>query len=151
SGDASLATACPDKVSTTMVTISRPVSNRENKSLRKTPESCRNTCDRKPCGSPYIFVEAWACMADCNQKSSFHSASFVYVLHMNLLPFGNLPVVKPRQFVPESIDLGDWSQISPLYDRLEARAPECATAADLERWLIDWSELNAALDEDASK
>ncbi len=70
---------------------------------------------------------------------------------MNLLPFENLPVCKPRQFVPEGIDFGDWNQISPLYDRLEARAPECKSPVDLERWIVDWSELNAALDQDASK
>src|SRR5581483_2912598 len=70
---------------------------------------------------------------------------------MNLLPFENLPVCKPRQFVPEGIDFGDWNQISPLYDRVEARAPECKSSVDLERWIVDWSELNAALDQDASK
>src|SRR4051812_19168073 len=70
---------------------------------------------------------------------------------MNLLPFSDLPIGKPRTFVPETIDLGDWNQLSPLYDRLEARAPECKSVADLERWLLDWSELNAAIDQDASK
>src|SRR5882762_9986626 len=70
---------------------------------------------------------------------------------MTLLPFENLPAHKPRRFVPEQIDLGDWPQIAPLFDRLETRAPQCATVADLELWLLDWSELNAALDEEASK
>ena len=28
---------------------------------------------------------------------------------------------------------------------------DCQTAADLERWLLDWSELNAALDEESSR
>jgi len=70
---------------------------------------------------------------------------------MNLLPFDNLPVWKPRKFVPENLDFGDWSQLSPLYARLEARAPECKSAAELERWVLDWSELNAAIDQDSSK
>ncbi|HKW28720.1 MAG TPA: M3 family oligoendopeptidase [Verrucomicrobiae bacterium] len=70
---------------------------------------------------------------------------------MNLLPFGKLPPCKPRKFVPRSIDAGDWPQIAPLFDQLEKRAPDCATAADLERWLLDWSELNAALDEESSR
>ena len=70
---------------------------------------------------------------------------------MNLLPFDALPAHKPRRFVPQEIDLGDWDQIAPLFDQLEARAPACASAADLERWLLDWSELSAALDEESSK
>src|SRR5215472_8088696 len=70
---------------------------------------------------------------------------------MNLLPFDALPAHKPRRFVPEQIDLGDWKQIAPLFDQLESRAAECKTAADLEQWLLDWSELSAALDEESSK
>jgi oligoendopeptidase F len=70
---------------------------------------------------------------------------------MSLLPFDALPAHRPRCFVPQGIDLGDWSQIAPLFDQLEARAQACATAADLERWLLDWSELSAALDEESSK
>ncbi len=70
---------------------------------------------------------------------------------MNLLPFKNLPVHKPRTFVPQTINLGDWAQIAPLFGQLEARAALAKTVADLERWLLDWSELSAALDEEASR
>lgn len=70
---------------------------------------------------------------------------------MNLLPFENLPVYKPRSFVPAGVDWGDWNQIAPLYDKLEARAAECKTPADLEHWLLDWGELDAALDQDGSE
>jgi oligoendopeptidase F len=70
---------------------------------------------------------------------------------MSLLPFDALPAHRPRRFVPQEIDLGDWSQIAPLFDQLEVRAPACATVADLERWLLDWSELSAAIDEESSK
>jgi oligoendopeptidase F len=70
---------------------------------------------------------------------------------MNLLPFGKLPAHKPRTFVPATIDLGDWAQIAPLFDRLEGRAAQCASAPDLERWLLDWSELTAALDEESAR
>src|SRR5208283_2884257 len=70
---------------------------------------------------------------------------------MNLLPFGKLPQAKPRTFVPQTIDLGDWAQIAPLSDRLETRAAHAKSATELERWLLDWSELNAALDEEASR
>src|SRR5437867_13218513 len=69
---------------------------------------------------------------------------------MNLLPFDPLPAHTPRQFVPARVDWGDWSQIAPLLDLLETRAAQCATAAELERWLLDWSELSAALDEESS-
>jgi oligoendopeptidase F len=70
---------------------------------------------------------------------------------MNLLPFGKLPAHKPRAFVPQSVDLGDWPQIAPLFEQLELRASKCRSAAELERWLLDWGELNAALDEESSR
>ena len=70
---------------------------------------------------------------------------------MNLLPFGNLPAHKPRRFVPATLDLGDWAQLAPLFDQLETRAAQCQSVADLERWLLDWSELSAAVDEEASR
>jgi len=70
---------------------------------------------------------------------------------MNLLPFDELPPHKPRRFVPQRIDLGDWTQIEPLLGLLESRVAPCKTPADLERWLLDWSELGAALDEESSR
>ena len=70
---------------------------------------------------------------------------------MNLLPFGKLPPAKTRAFVPPTIDLGDWPQIAPLFDQLEKRASVCKSAAELEHWLLAWSELNAALDEESSR
>jgi len=53
--------------------------------------------------------------------------------------------------VPQDADLGDWARIAPLFDQLEKRAPELKTADDLQAWLMDWSELNAALDEESSR
>jgi oligoendopeptidase F len=70
---------------------------------------------------------------------------------MELLPFASLPVYKPRRFLPPRLDLGDWEQIAPLFDALEARVPQLTTATDLENWLLDSSELSAALDEEGSK
>ena len=64
---------------------------------------------------------------------------------MNLLPFGKLTAAKPRRFVPASISLGEWTQIAPLFVELEARAARAGSAAELEQWLFDWSELSAAL------
>ena len=70
---------------------------------------------------------------------------------MNLLPFGKLAPHRPRAFVPQHLGLGDWPQIVPLFDQLEVRATSARSAAELEHWLLDWSELNAALDEEASR
>ena len=70
---------------------------------------------------------------------------------MSLLPFGKLPPAKPRKFVPPDADLGEWPRIAPLFDQLEHRAPALNTVDELQAWLMDWSELNAALDEEASR
>jgi oligoendopeptidase F len=70
---------------------------------------------------------------------------------MNLLPFGKLTAHKPRTFVPQKIDLGDWPQIAPLFDQLETRAAQIESSSILEKWLLDWSELSAALDEEAAR
>jgi oligoendopeptidase F len=70
---------------------------------------------------------------------------------MSALPFGQLPPYTPRRFVPAEINFGDWAPIASLFDQLEACAPGCHTAAALEKWLLDWSELSAALDEEASR
>lgn len=70
---------------------------------------------------------------------------------MDLLPFQCLPVYRPRRFVPKRVDLGVWEQIAPLFDQLEERLSTTQEAAALESWLLDWSELSAALDEEAAK
>ncbi|MEO8428946.1 MAG: M3 family oligoendopeptidase, partial [Verrucomicrobiota bacterium] len=70
---------------------------------------------------------------------------------MNLLPFGRLPVYSARRFVPVDADLENWDQIMPLFDRLEQEAAGCVVAAELEKWLLDWSEVSAALEEEGSR
>jgi oligoendopeptidase F len=70
---------------------------------------------------------------------------------MNLLPFRDLPAYRPRHFVPQKIDLGNWEQIAPLFDDLENRAAQCKSVGDFERWLVDGSELAAALDEESTR
>src|ERR1700733_11913695 len=70
---------------------------------------------------------------------------------MNLLPFDPQPPYRPRAFVPEKIDLGDWIQVAPLFDKLEAAAALARTPAELEQWLLNSSELTAALDEESSR
>lgn len=70
---------------------------------------------------------------------------------MSLLPFASLPPHAPRKFVPAVIDLGDWSQLVPLFDGLETAAAACRTLAEFEQWILDWGELSAAIDEESSK
>src|SRR5688572_8938018 len=71
---------------------------------------------------------------------------------MSSLPFGELPRFQPRRFLPAAkLNVGDWLKIAPFFDYLEFRAPQCATAADLEAWLSDWSELGTALGEESSR
>jgi oligoendopeptidase F len=54
-----------------------------------------------------------------------------------------------RHFVPEQIDLSDFEQIQPLYQKLLDRPLK--STGDLERWLLDFSELNSAVDEYGSR
>src|SRR5712671_3535194 len=75
----------------------------------------------------------------------------MYLARMALLPFGRLEPHKTRRFVPLKIELGDWGEIAPLFAKLEARTTLCASPAELEAWLLDWSELSAALDEESSR
>src|SRR4051812_10635667 len=70
---------------------------------------------------------------------------------MSLLPFSDLPPYKPRRFVPANLNLGDWSQIAPLFDTLEKRITEIKETKQLEQWLLDWGELTAALEEEGAK
>src|SRR5437870_7421235 len=70
---------------------------------------------------------------------------------MGLLPFGVLKPHKARKFLPTEIDLGNWADMAPLFEQLSTTASQCSTSADLERWLLDWSELSAALDEESSR
>ncbi|MEY4387243.1 MAG: hypothetical protein RLY20_2526 [Verrucomicrobiota bacterium] len=70
---------------------------------------------------------------------------------MNLLPFGALPPYRPRRFVPATVDWNDWSAIEPLFDRLDADIANAKSVAELERWLLDWAELSAALDEESGR
>ncbi len=70
---------------------------------------------------------------------------------MNALPFDPLPPYHPRRLVPANIDLGNWPEVAPLFDQLEAAAAAARSLKDFTDWLLDWGELSAALDEEASK
>jgi oligoendopeptidase F len=57
--------------------------------------------------------------------------------------------VPNRTFVPASLDPADFAQLQPLFQRLLDRPID--GPADLERWLADFSELTAAVDEYGSR
>jgi len=54
----------------------------------------------------------------------------------------------PRQFLDESLTVDSWEKIQPYFDELEKRPVE--TVESLERWLLDLSELRAAIEEEAA-
>jgi len=70
---------------------------------------------------------------------------------MASLPFGKLQPHRPRTFVPEQMEVREWSQLERLFNALETRLQRCCSADELERWLMDWSELNAVLDEEGAR
>src|SRR5689334_346733 len=70
---------------------------------------------------------------------------------MDLLPFGELKPYRSRTFVPLEIDFGKWEEIAPLFEKLSSASAKCSRSTELEKWLLHWSELSAALDEESSK
>jgi oligoendopeptidase F len=70
---------------------------------------------------------------------------------MTTLPFAKLQPFATRRFLPAELELGDWETIEPWFDRLAAQASTCETAAQLEEWLLDWSELQAAGQEETAR
>lgn len=55
----------------------------------------------------------------------------------------------PRRFVPAGADMGTWEDIEPLFRQLLAHSLD--TVEQLEQWLLDYSELGAALAEERAK
>ena len=53
----------------------------------------------------------------------------------------------PRHFLPESLEIKNWEVLEPYFKNLDER--EIKSKADLEQWLKDSSELEAAISEDA--
>ncbi len=70
---------------------------------------------------------------------------------MGSLPFDGLPPYREREFVPAGAELGNWEQVAPLFDRLEEQARACNEVGAFEKWLVHWSELSAAMDEESAK
>ncbi len=54
-----------------------------------------------------------------------------------------------RAFVAENIDLGDWDALEPLFKDLLERSLN--SVEDIERWLLDQSELGACLSEEQAR
>jgi oligoendopeptidase F len=54
----------------------------------------------------------------------------------------------PRAFLPVSLDFGNWSAIEPYFRELTERP--VATIEAFERWLMDWSEVDSAFDEEGT-
>lgn len=54
-----------------------------------------------------------------------------------------------REFVPTDFDVADWSAIEPMTQKLLDRAIN--SPAELEKWLLDLSELSAVIDEYGSR
>src|SRR4051794_2409252 len=50
-----------------------------------------------------------------------------------------------RQFVPQDLNPAEWPQIEPLFKSLLDRS--ITSVQDLEKWLLDLSELYSVLDE----
>jgi oligoendopeptidase F len=58
-------------------------------------------------------------------------------------------LTKPvRHFLPEDFVVTDWNSLEPFFRELEERPLD--TRAELEKWLLDMSELEAVLSEDIS-
>lgn len=64
------------------------------------------------------------------------------------LDFRKLPRYQKRQFLPQEADLRDLQQLTDFYSQLCKREIYCAR--DLERWILDRSELEAAVDQEGS-
>ncbi len=63
----------------------------------------------------------------------------------NNLNFNTLPPYQERRFVPETADLTNLKEIEALFEKLLAE--DIASAGALEGWVLDRSELEAALDQ----
>ncbi len=57
-----------------------------------------------------------------------------------------IPTRPARKFVSENLEIDSWSKIEPLFSDLIDR--EINSVSDLERWMLDRSELEAVLEED---
>jgi len=57
-----------------------------------------------------------------------------------------IPRRPKREFVSENIEIDSWEKIKPLFDNLIGR--KISSSEELEKWMLDRSELEAVLEED---
>ncbi|MCL5269630.1 MAG: M3 family oligoendopeptidase [bacterium] len=57
----------------------------------------------------------------------------------------------PREFTKEVNDFGDWTQLEPLFKELEEEIRDLQTPQELAVWLLQESELSAAIEEEHSR
>ena len=55
----------------------------------------------------------------------------------------------PRSYVPENIDFSEWSNIEPVFQEILDR--KLSGKEDLEKWLLDGSELGSVIQEEGSR
>ena len=55
----------------------------------------------------------------------------------------------PRQFVPPEANPGEWSDLEPLFVALESQP--ITSVPDMERWVVDLSELASCIDEEGAR
>jgi oligoendopeptidase F len=70
---------------------------------------------------------------------------------MSVAALEKLPRAQKRVFVPNTVDLGDWSQVEPMFKQLIELAGSIENVKDLEDWVLIGGELGAALDEEVAK
>ncbi|MBT6650967.1 MAG: M3 family oligoendopeptidase, partial [Flavobacteriales bacterium] len=58
----------------------------------------------------------------------------------------SIPTRPTRKFVPEDLIIDSWDKIKSLFDNLVER--EISSGKELEKWMLDRSELEAVLEED---
>jgi len=59
----------------------------------------------------------------------------------------SIPQRKKRNYLPEDFVPASWQSIEPYYQQLLER--EITSVTELQKWLVDWSELDAAFNEHA--
>lgn len=95
-------------------------------------------------------------MLEANRAESEDLSLQLDSLFVPTVPLSNTVPVKPnseiypkRNFLPDQLNLSDWQQIHPYFEKLLDRSIH--SAKELESWLMDWSELQAALVEERTR
>lgn len=57
-----------------------------------------------------------------------------------------VPTKKPRIFLPDNLIIDSWEKLAPYFDDLKNRS--ISNVLELEKWMLDRSELEAVLEED---